>query len=378
MKRSTDRILTSHTGLLNLPKPRQGARPERDVEAIQEDVNIAVRTQVEIGIDVVNDGQQAGVGSLDLTYGAGLKGIERVPVPEGQTIGPGTQTREGEELSDFFKARQAGLPAFMRAGRPTCVGPLSLKDPDAIHREIAHLKQALHAYPGWQEAFFAIVSPSWLHQVLVNQHYRTDEEFIFALAATMKPVYKAIADAGLLLHIDAPDIAYDWERYSFKNPKLTLDEYRKLKEVHIEANNAALEGIPEDRIRVHVCWGSWGAPHQYSIPLKEIVGLLLKVKAQCISLEAAKPNHTHEWDVWRDVKIPDGKILMPGVIDHTTDVREHPEVIAERIIRYANVVGRENVMAGTDCGMRGHPQRDWIKYRAMVEGAELASKKLWS
>src|SRR6185295_10909898 len=163
MKRSTDRILTSHTGLLNLPKPRQGARPERDVEAIQEDVNIAVRTQVEIGIDVVNDGQQAGVGSLDLTYGAGLKGIERVPVPEGQTIGPGTQTREGEELSDFFKARQAGLPAFMRAGRPTCVGPLSLKDPDAIHREIAHLQKALNAYPGWQEAFFAIVSPSWLH-----------------------------------------------------------------------------------------------------------------------------------------------------------------------------------------------------------------------
>jgi len=374
MKRSTDRILTSHTGMLNLPTARPGTRPERDAAAIQEDVNEAVRLQVQTGIDVINDGQQGGVGSLDLTYGAGLQGIERKPVPSGRWIGPGSNTRESAEIGDFFEARFA---SFTKFGQPTCVGPLALKDPDAVNREIAFLKNALNANPGWQEAFFAIVSPSWLHQVLVNQYYRTDEEFIFALAETMKPVYKAIADAGFVLNIDAPDIAYDWERESFKKKGLTLDEYRKLKRVHIEANNYALDGIPEDRIRVHVCWGSWPAPHMYSIPLKEIADLILSVKAQCFSIEAAKANHTHEWEVWRDIKLPDGKILMPGVIDHTSDVREHPEVIAERIMRFASVVGRENVIAGTDCGMRGHPARDWIKYRAMVEGAELASRRLW-
>lgn len=374
MKRSTDRILTSHTGMLNLLKTRPGHREERDAAAIQEDVNEAVRLQVQTGIDVINDGQQGSVGSLDLTYGAGLQGIERKPVPQGRWIGPGSNTRESAEIGEFFEAR---FSAFTKFGQPTCVGPLALKDPQAVPREIAFLKNALSANTGYQEAFFAIVSPSWLHQVMVNEYYRTDEEFIFALAETMKPVYKSIADAGFILNIDAPDIAYDWERESFKQKALTLDGYRKLKRVHIEANNYALEGIPEDRIRVHVCWGSWPAPHMYCVPLREIADLILSVKAQCFSIEAAKANHTHEWEVWKDIKLPDGKILMPGVIDHTTDVREHPEVIAERIIRYANVVGRENVIAGTDCGMRGHPQRDWIKYRAMVEGAELASRKLW-
>lgn len=380
MKRSYDRILTSHTGVLNLPPTAGsagGARQERDEAAIARDVNEAVRLQVQIGIDVVNDGQLGGESSLDLTFGAGLRGIEAKPIPEGTFVAPGSRTREGAELADFFRRRVSGAVATLFSRQPTCVGPLSLKDPNAIHRELAYFKSALATNPGWQEAFYAIVSPSWLHEVVVNEYYRTDEEFIYALADAMKPVYKAIVDAGFLLHIDAPDIAYDWELESHKRPGLTLDEYRKWKQIHVEADNHALEGIPEEKIRAHVCWGSWSAPHMYSVPLEEIAGLVLQLKAQCLSIEAAKPNHTHEWRVWRNVKIPEGKIFMPGVIDHTTDVREHPEVIADRIINYASVVGRENVIAGTDCGMRGHPQRDWIKYRAMVEGAALASRKLW-
>jgi 5-methyltetrahydropteroyltriglutamate--homocysteine methyltransferase len=380
VKRSSDRILTSHTGVLNLPPAAgqaTGPRGERDAAAIARDVNEAVRLQVQIGIDVVNDGQLGGESSLDLTFGAGLLGIEPKSVPEGTVVVPGSRTREGHELADFFERRAAGSIATLYSKQPTCVGPLKLKDPNAIQRELAYFKSALAANPGWQEAFYAIVSPSWLHEVLINEYYRTDEEFIYALADAMRPVYKAVVDAGFLLHIDAPDIAYDWELESHKHPGLTLDEYRKWKQIHVEADNYALEGIPEEKIRAHVCWGSWSAPHMYSVPLQEIADLILRLKAQCLCIEAAKPNHTHEWKVWRDVKIPDGKIFMPGVIDHTTDVREHPEVIADRIINYANVVGRENVIAGTDCGMRGHPLRDWIKYRAIVEGAALASEKLW-
>jgi 5-methyltetrahydropteroyltriglutamate--homocysteine methyltransferase len=165
---------------------------------------------------------------------------------------------------------------------------------------------------------------------------------------------------------------------SWRQPSLTLGEYRKIKQMHVEADNYALADIPEDRVRFHVCWGSWSAPHMHALALKEIMDLLLMANAQCISIEAAKPNHIQEWKVWEEVKLPEGKILMPGVIDHTTDVREDPEEIADRIIRYANIVGRENVIAGTDCGMRGHPLRDWIKYRAMVEGAEIATRKLWN
>ena len=379
MKRSEHRILTSHTGVLNLPAETGAAatpaeRKARDRAAIEREVGEAVRLQVETGIDVVNDGQLAseGFGSLDLVFGGGLDGVETRALPQGSRR---NQTRENTELADFFAAGPSN-PAVAR--QPTCVGPLKPKDPDAIHREIAAMKAGLDAHPGWTEAFYASVAPSWIQEVMVNDYYKTEEEFVYALADAMRPQYKAVVDAGFLIHIDAPDIAYDWERESFKKPDLTLDQYRKWKQMHVEADNYALGDIPEDKVRLHVCWGSWSAPHMYSAPLQEIAGLIMMARAQCISIEAAKPNHTHEWKIWKDVKIPDGKIFMPGVIDHTTNVREHPEVIAERIANYASVVGRENVIAGTDCGMRGHPQRDWVKYRAMVEGAELASKRLWA
>lgn len=377
MKRSTNRILTSHTGVLNLPRLLNGtARPPRearDRSQIQAEVNEAIRLQIETGIDVVNDGQLAaeGAGNLMILFGGLLNGIEPRKLAPGETM---VRTREIDELTEFYSP---GSTAPTLTTRPVCVGPISLKDPESIHRELAVFKAGLDVNPGWEEAFYAVVSPSWMHEVIANEHYATDEEFLHAMADAMKPVYKAVVDAGYLIHIDAPDIAYDWELESYKNPSLTLYEYRKLKARHVEVDNYALEGIPEEKIRMHMCWGSWSAPHMYSVPLKEIAALILQFKAQCLSIEAAKPNHTHEWRVWEEMKIPDGKILMPGVVDHTTDVKEHPEVVAERIVQYARIVGRENVIAGTDCGMRGNAQRDWVKYRSIAEGAALATKELW-
>lgn len=376
MKRSTDHILTSHTGVLRLPGTGSvweglAAPPQpRDASAIQKDVDEAVRLQVEAGLDVINDGE-LGSGAFNLMFG-GLEGVEPRGLADERSAK--AYTRELDELKDFFST--SPITGLVRV-QNTCVGPLSAKDPDAVNAQIAYLKKALEANPGWEEAFVSIVAPSWIQEGLANEYYASEEEFVYAIAEVVKPHCKAVADAGFIVSLDAPDIAYDWEWRLFHNPNLTLDDYRKWKQVHIEANNYAVEGIPEDRVRVHVCWGSWSAPHRYAIPLRSIVDLILMSKAECISIEAAKPNHIHEWSVWEEVKLPAGKILMPGVIDHTTDVREHPEEIAHRIVRYADIVGRENVIAGTDCGMRGHPQRDWIKYQAMVEGAELATKRLW-
>jgi len=373
VKRSTDRILTSHTGYLHLPGspgwrgvgfgPRQ-----RDAHAIQHDVTEAVRAQVDAGIDIVNDGQ---LGS-DTVLFPSLDGVIVREVAPGST--PRFATREFVEFKEFFESK-GGVPGART--QFTCVGPITNKGEESVHQQIQYLKNALVATPGWQEAFFAIVAPSWMQEVVGNEYYRTDEEFLYAVADVFKPRYKAIVDAGLILSIDAPDLPFDWELEKYRNPNLTYEEYCKRKRIHAEVNNYAIDGLPADRVRLHTCWGSWSAPHMYAIPLQEIIEIILLTKAQCISIEAAKPNHIHEWKVWQDIEFPEDKILMPGVIDHTTDVREHPEEIADRIIRYANIVGRENVIAGTDCGMRGHPQRDWAKYQAMVEGAAIATKKLW-
>jgi 5-methyltetrahydropteroyltriglutamate--homocysteine methyltransferase len=199
---------------------------------------------------------------------------------------------------------------------------------------------------------------------------------VVALSEAMAPIFRTITDAGLILQIDDPAISHDWEEV--RRPQMSLPEYEKFMMLRVEALNAALKGIPEEAIRYHVCWGSWPGMHTEDIPLKDIVKMILKVKAQGYSIEAAKTTHLHEWKVWRDVvKLPEGKILLPGVIDHTTNVVEHPEVVADRLIAYANVAGKENVIAATDCGMRGHATANWEKYKSIVKGAELASKQLW-
>jgi 5-methyltetrahydropteroyltriglutamate--homocysteine methyltransferase len=257
-----------------------------------------------------------------------------------------------------------------------CTGPVKYTGHARIQRDIENLKAGLQG-ARIEEAFMPAVSPATL-QIIPNQHYKDREDYTWALADAIREEYRAIVDAGIILQIDDPALVdiYDWW---FSQDGDTAG-YRKWAEFQVEAVNHSLEGIPEDRVRFHICWGSWHGPHKTDVPLKDVVDLLLNVKVQAFSVEAGNVRHEHEWKVWRDVaKLPAGKILIPGVVSHATNVLEHPEVIADRIVQYANVVGRENVIAGTDCGLGGriHPQLAWEKLRALAEGAAFATKQLW-
>ena len=283
--------------------------------------------------------------------------------------------REMQQFPDFYTSMFERLGQTNRRTRICVTGPLKLKSLEPLQRDLQVFKTAL-AETGAAEAFFCITAPAWTEEFVWNEYYPSDDEMVVALSEQMAPIYKAVVDAGFILQIDDPAISHDWEEV--RRPRMTLEDYERFMMLRIEALNAALQGIPEEMVRYHVCWGSWPGMHTEDIPLKDIVKMILKVKAQAYSIEAAKSTHLHEWKVWRDlVKLPEGKILMPGVVDHTTNVVEHPEVIADRIITYANVVGRENVIAGTDCGMRGHADPNWEKYRNIVKGAQLASEQLW-
>ena len=237
------------------------------------------------------------------------------------------------------------------------------------------MKAALAGIDG-VEAFLPAVAPGTIEHWMENEYYQTDEEFLNAIADAMHEEYKAITDAGFLLQIDDPDLADAWQIH----PEMSVPEYRKFAELRIEALNYALRDIPEESVRFHMCWGSYHGPHIYDIPLKDIVDLILKVKAQAYSIEASNPRHDHEWGVFEDVKLDDGKILIPGVTGHASDFVEHPELVAQRLVRYATLVGRESVIAGTDCGLGtrvGHPDIAWAKFEAMAEGARLATQELW-
>jgi len=228
---------------------------------------------------------------------------------------------------------------------------------------------------GADEGFMCSIGPGSFARG-ENLYYKTEEEFVFAAADAMREEYKAIVDAGIVLQIDDPSLPDNWDMI---NPEPPLAEFKKFEKVRIEALNHALRGLPADRVRFHICWGSWHGPHTTDIPLRDIVDLVLAVNAAAYSVEAGNVRHEHEWRVWQDIKLPDGKLLIPGVVSHATNIVEHPQVVADRIARYANVVGRENVIAGTDCGFGGriHPQIAWAKLRALVEGAKLATKALW-
>ncbi|MGH7888074.1 MAG: epoxyalkane--coenzyme M transferase, partial [Candidatus Binatia bacterium] len=246
---------------------------------------------------------------------------------------------------------------------------------EEVNADIANLKAALQGQ-SCAEAFLPAIAPGTMEHWMKNQFYKTNEEYLFAIAEAMREEYKAIVDAGFVLQIDDPDLADAWQMY----PDMSVAEYGKYQELRIDALNHGLRGLPEERIRFHMCWGSYHGPHKHDIPLKEIADLILKVRASCYSIEASNPCHDHEWRVWQEVKLPDGKMLMPGVIGHYSDFIEHPQAIADRLVRYAKIVGRENVIAGTDCGIGsrvGHPQVGWAKFQAMAEGARIASRELW-
>jgi len=383
MKRSTNRILVSHVGSLARPRDlmemlvaRNEGKPF-DAEALarrtREAVADVVEKQIECGIDIVNDGE-LGKSNFSRYTKERLGGfIER---PAGADFKPTSIFgRDMLEFTEYFN--RGGRTSIGHHARVFyCVEPLTYIGQEEVKADITNLKSALQGKQ-LEEGFLPAVAPGTMEHWMKNEYYKTQEEYLFAISAAMAEEYRAIVDAGFVLQIDDPDLADAWQMH----PQMTTVEYRKYQELRIEALNHGLKGLPEDRIRFHMCWGSYHGPHKYDIPLNEIVGLVLKVRAGCYSIEASNPCHEHEWRVWEGVKLPDGKLLMPGVIGHYSDFIEHPRAIADRLIRYAKIVGRENIIAGSDCGIGsrvGHPQVGWAKFQAMAEGARIASRELWA
>lgn len=383
MKRSTDRILVSHVGSLARPPDlmemlvaRNEGKPF-DAEVLArrtgEAVADVVEKQIECGIDIVNDGE-LGKSNFSRYTKERLGGfIER---SAGADFKPTSIFgRDMLEFTEYFN--RGGRTSIGHHARVFyCVEPLTYIGQEEVKADIANLKKALQGKQ-IEEAFLPAVAPGTMEHWMKNEYYKTQEEYLFAIAAAMAEEYRAIVDAGFVLQIDDPDLADAWQMH----PRMSTAEYRRYQEMRIEALNHGLKGLPEDRIRFHMCWGSYHGPHKYDIPLHEIVGLVLKVRAGCYSIEASNPCHEHEWRVWKGVELPDGKLLMPGVIGHYSDFIEHPRAIADRLVRYAKIVGRENVIAGSDCGIGsrvGHPQVGWAKFQAMAEGARIASRELWA
>jgi 5-methyltetrahydropteroyltriglutamate--homocysteine methyltransferase len=389
MKQSTNRILTTHVGSLSRPADlialyREQAPPEKLEARLTSAVGEVVRRQIEAGIDVVNDGEFGKPVSDEVDYGAWatyiyqrLGGYEMRDLPThfnaANSIMGGSKDRV--DFAEFYQSGEAGIglrPRFPRF--PTNVGPIQYTGHELIQRDIRNLKAAL-AGQQVEDAFITAAVTGVT--VLPSEYYKQPEEQAAAVGEAMREEYKAITDAGLNVQLDDPIIVnvYEWQ-YSMSGD---MAAFRKWAEAHVELVNHALAGIPEDKVRYHICWGSWKGPHSTDLPLRDVIDLMLKVKASQYSVEAANPQHEHEWKVWKDVKLPAGKAVIPGVVTHKTNVLEHPEVVADRIVQYAEAVGRENVLAGTDCGMGGriHPQLAWAKLRALSDGAALASGKLW-
>jgi 5-methyltetrahydropteroyltriglutamate--homocysteine methyltransferase len=384
MKRSTDRILTTHAGRLDgPPELREMAESMRsgasfDAAALGSKLQSAIawvlRRQAEGGVDIVSDGELGKLGFGLGYYGPRLTGLTARKVRPGEPAWMSLRTGERNEFADFYKE----LNWVTSPERVICSGPITYIGQEIVRKEIELFKLALEeANVKTEEAFMCVLAPGWLEHFFYNEYYADDEQYLFALADAMKHEYRAIVDAGLILQIDDPALP---DTYDMIVPAPDIDEYRKFAEVRIDAANHALQGLPEERVRYHICWGSWHGPHTHDLPLEHVIDLMLKVKAGAYSVEAANPRHEHEWKLWKQTKLPDGKILIPGVVSHATNVVEHPEVVADRIVRYANLVGRENVIAGTDCGLgfRVHPQIAWAKLKALSEGAALASRQLWS
>jgi 5-methyltetrahydropteroyltriglutamate--homocysteine methyltransferase len=395
MQKSTTRIRTSHVGRLPPPKgwedmPARLANAEvidsgeiasHVVPAIAE----TVKKQVEIGIDCINDGEFWTARSL-AHYAAHFTGLEARPVKLGEPPTTRHSTRERDEFREFYADMdKLGTLFFVPGEKPMppiterviARGPVKSRGPQAINREIDAFRAAIdRSGSKVEEAFIAVLAPGWLDHFIFNEYYNTDEEFLFALAEAVREEYRAVVSAGFVLQIDDPGLP-DW--WDMIKPEPTVEEYRKFAKLRIEAVNHALVGIPEEKVRYHLCWGSWHGPHTHDLPLEHIVDLVLAVKAQTYSFEAGNVRHEHEWRAWQAVKVPPGKILMPGVVSHATNLVEHPQLVADRILRYTAIVGRENVIAGTDCGLGGrvHAELAWAKLRALVEGAQLASKDLW-
>ncbi len=385
MKRSEDRILTTHVGslarpndLLELMRARSNGEPydERTYAArVRSAVVEAVRQQVACGIDVPSDGEQSKIGFFQYVRER-LSGFETAPPGAGER--PSPWISEFQAFPEYYASVRAnrgvaGAPALV------CTGPVTYTGREAVRTDIENFKAGL-AGVSPADAFMPASAPRG-RDIGRNEYYRTYEEYLEAVADAMHEEYQAIVDAGLNVQVDDPALTYALGH----SPQLSPSERRREAELHVEAINRALRGIPEERVRFHTCYGIDEGPRTTDVPLKEMVDLILRIRASAYSFEAANPRHEHEYHVWETTKLPDGKLLIPGVIGHVSNIVEHPEWIAERIVRFARIVGRENVIAGSDCGFSSqatttpnvHPTVVWEKFRAMSEGANLATKQLW-
>jgi 5-methyltetrahydropteroyltriglutamate--homocysteine methyltransferase len=375
VKRSTDRILTTHTGSLPrlpdltaaLQRRDKGETADGELDAlIRDGVREVVRRQVEAGVTVVNDGEAS-----KITYATYVK--ERIDGFGGESA-PGRPHPDAAAFPEYAQQTQRDDSPAM----PACIGPLSYRDREAVRTDIANLKAALEGVDV-EDAFMSAASPGVISTRLENQYYPSHEAYIGALADVMKIEYDEIHRAGIVLQLDCPDLAAGRHRYD------SLDAFRRGVALHIEAINHATRDIPSEAMRLHLCWGNAEAPHTGDVPLADIIDLVFEARPSGLSFEAANPRHAHEWALLREVKLPAGKVLIPGVLDSTTNYVEHPELVAQRIVQYADLVGRENVIAGSDCGFATfatsptvYPSVTWAKLRAMADGATLASDHLWS
>jgi len=380
MKRSSHRFLTTHTGSLPRPEalirdmfakeegvPVERAALESEIASAVEDV---VKRQADAGMDIINDGEMSKPSYA--TY------------PKDRLTGFGGESNRFvyQDLMDFPELAKRVFCDLCRARRktPACTGPIAVRDPEAARTDVANLKSALakvHA----EESFMSAASPGVIALFFRNDHYKDYETYLFAIADAMRHEYETVANAGIVLQIDCPDLAMG-RHIQFAD--LDLAGFRRMAALHVEAINHALAKVPADRVRMHLCWGNYEGPHHYDVPLADIIDVVFKAKPEGISFEAANPRHAHEWKLFETVKLPPGKLLIPGVLESKTNFIEHPELIAQRIGRYAALVGRENVIAGSDCGYGTwvgqaavDPAVVWAKFAAMAEGARLASKEFW-
>ena len=399
MRRSTDHILTTHGG--NLPRPADLDALLVDADANQAEIAVrlpkavreVVEKQIECGVDIINDGEYvkaANMGSYTSYIQqrvTGWESLPRDPAAPSKRAGPGERDRR-----DFPGFYESGLwfagaggpvrPGFMTPGnvpkRPTtekvCTSALTYIGQAEIAKDIDALKKGLEGKSD-VDGFIAALGPLSAGAGARNAFYRDERDYMMAVGAAMREEYKAITDAGLIVQIDEPEFATSWMFY----PDWSVDQYRDYLEFAVEVINHAVEGLPEEQIRFHMCWGSGHRPHVHDIEFKHIVDLMLKINAQCYTFEASNVRHAHEWRIWEEVKLPAGKIICPGVVGHMTDLVEHPELVAERLVNVGKLVGMENIQGGTDCGIGsrvGHPEVVWAKLSAMAEGAAIATKKL--
>src|SRR5579884_684951 len=388
MKRSTERILTTHVGSLIRPpelqeflRLKQAGKPYDQAgydACLKRAVADVVRQQAAVGVDVISDGEFGKSISWSQYALERLSGFERRPIKPGSK-NPFMRGVDREKFAEFY----AELDAREQVATTTeavCVGPISYTGQAELQRDIDNFKAAL-AGVKVEEAFLPVAAPASVIPDRKNEYYKSEEELIRAIGAAMRTEYKMIIDAGFVLQLDDARAAVTYDRMV---PPKSLADYRNWLQLQVEVLNEAIAGLPVERIRYHVCWGSWPGPHASDVPLKDIVDLLLRMKVGALVIENANPRHEHEWRVWESAKLPEGRVLIPGVISHATNVVEHPELVAERIVRLAKLVGRENLIAGTDCGFaqgpfhrRVHESVMWAKLEALVAGARLASRELW-